>query len=43
MLSLVQKKGRKLPRISTLSEAEQLRVEDENVRRSLEYGRKDLG
>lgn len=44
MLTLVRKNARKqpLPRISTLSEAEQLRVEDDNVRRSLEYARKNL-
>jgi len=42
ILTLVRKNARKLPRISTLKEAEQLRVEDENVRRSLEYARKNL-
>ncbi len=44
ILSLVRQKARKqpLPRISGLSEEEQLRVEDENVRRSLEYARKSL-
>jgi sugar phosphate isomerase/epimerase len=44
ILSLVRKNARKqpLPRISTLSEADQLRVEDENVRRSLDFARKQL-
>ncbi len=44
ILTLVRKNVRKqpLPRISGMSEAEQLRVEEENVRRSLEYAGKKL-
>lgn len=42
MLALVRAKAAKLPRVSDRPRAEQLRVEDENVRRSLRYARKCL-
>jgi sugar phosphate isomerase/epimerase len=45
LLALVNKHAGKdpLPRISKLGQADQLAVEDQNVRRSLEYGRAKLG
>jgi 3-oxoisoapionate decarboxylase len=45
LLELVRKHAAKdpLPRISKLSAADQLAVEEKNVRRSLEYGRAKLG
>jgi 3-oxoisoapionate decarboxylase len=45
MLSYVREhpQGRPLPRISQLPRAEQIRAEEENVRRCLEYGRERLG
>jgi 3-oxoisoapionate decarboxylase len=42
VLALVKKHGKPLPRISKLKEADQLAVEDDNVRRSLAYGREKL-
>jgi sugar phosphate isomerase/epimerase len=45
MLSYVREhpQGRPLPRISQLPRAEQVRAEEGNVRRSLDYGRERLG
>jgi sugar phosphate isomerase/epimerase len=45
MLALVRRRQKKepLPRISTLSEAKQREAEEGNVRRSMEYARKELG
>jgi hypothetical protein len=44
MLALVRwQKKEPLPRISPLSAAKQRGAEDRNVRRSLEYARKELG
>jgi len=44
VLTMARKSARKqpLPRISTMREADQQGLEDENVRRSLEYARKNL-
>lgn len=44
-LRMVREHGRRdpLPQISTMEESEQLRLEDENVRRSLTYARERLG
>jgi hypothetical protein len=44
ILALVRKHAAKgpLPRVSTLSQADQLAVEDRNVRRSLAYARQQL-
>ena len=45
MLALVRRRQKKepLPRISALSEAKQREAEEGNVRRSMEYARKELG
>jgi hypothetical protein len=42
VLALVKKHAKRLPRVSQLKEPEQLAVEDDNVRRSLAYGREKL-
>jgi sugar phosphate isomerase/epimerase len=42
VLALVKKYAKPLPRVSKLRAADQLAVEDENVKRSLEYGRAKL-